>query len=113
LGRVREEAVEEDDVARLRRHGAQGNPGHLLERDRAPFLADEPVEARPADGYLQATVLDGGLVDADHRRGEEGRIARPPGLLVLMQLEAGTARLLEVDLLLEQHGRAAEQLLDR
>ena len=34
-------------------------------------------------------------------------------MLVLMQLEAGTARLLEVDLLLEQHGRAAEQLLDR
>ena len=102
---MRREAVEEDDVAGLRRHGVQREPGFV---QRVPFLADQPF-AVPARHHFEAAILQRRRVDR-HQGGDEQRgVAGPAGLLVLMRLEAGGAGHLEVDLLLEQHHRAAHQ----
>ena len=66
-----------------------------------------------AGDHLEAAVLDRRLVDRDHGADEVARIALPPGLGILVRLEAGTARHLEIDLLLEEDGLLAEKLGDR
>jgi len=43
---------------------------------------------------------------------EQRRVDRPTGLLILMRFEPPTTRHLEVDLVLEKHGWAAEQPFD-
>ena len=58
---------------------------------------------------LEAAVLQGGGVDAHERGEEKGGVDRPARLLVLMRLEAVAARHLEVDLVLEERDRPAEQ----
>ncbi len=59
---------------------------------------------------LEATVLGGRIVDRHHHGDEERGIGRPTGLLVLMRLEPIAAWQLEVDLVLEHHGRLSEEL---
>ena len=49
-------------------------------------------------------------VHRDQRRDVQRRVPRPAGLHVLVSLEAAAAGQLEIDLVLEEHGRLAEQL---
>jgi hypothetical protein len=58
---------------------------------------------------LETAVLDSGVVDAHERGQEERGEDRPARLLILMRLEAGPARHLEVDLVLEERHRPTEQ----
>ena len=111
LGGVRHVAVEEQHVAGLARHGTGGITCHLGARERLPFLADQAGEARSV-GDLEASVGQRRRVDADERGHEQRGEDRPSGLLVLVRLEAGASRFLEIDLVLEHHRRLVDQRLD-
>src|SRR6266540_1529616 len=109
---MRRVAVEEEHVAGLGWHGDEAEALHLPRIERPPLRADEPGDPR-AIAHFQATVLDARLIDGDHGGDEHARIARPAGLLVLVRLEPGAARHLEIDLLLEQAGGCPEELIHR
>jgi hypothetical protein len=105
---VRRVGIEEHRIARPRRDRTTPEASHVVVGERLPFFPDEP--ARVVSGAeLEAAVLGGGGVDADHGGDEEIGVGAPAGLLVLMRLEAVAARKLEVDLVLEEDGRLAEE----
>lgn len=90
FGGMGDVAVEEQHVAGFRGHVGQREAGHLLRGEGAPFVADQPREARGV-GHPEASVLLRRAVDADEGGEEEWRIGGPAGLLVLMRFEAGAA----------------------
>src|SRR5262249_22561251 len=105
-------AVEEEHVARLGWHRDEAEALHFRRIERPPLGANESGDPR-ATAHLQATVLNGRLIDRNHGGDKYTRIARPAGLLVLMRLEPGAARHLEIDLVLEQAGGCPEELVHR
>src|SRR5215831_4713653 len=109
---MRRVAVEKEHVARIGWHGDEVEALHLRRIKRPPFCADEPGDPRTI-AHFQATVLNRRLIDRDHSGDKHTRIARPASLLVLVRLEPGTARHLEIDLLLEQAGGCPEELIYR
>jgi hypothetical protein len=102
---MRHEAVEEDDIARLGLHRLKRQP---VAFQRMPLLPDEPLLV-PASGDFEAAILECGRIDRDHRGEEQRRVDAPSRLLILMGRETTAARQLEIDLVLEQHGLAAQQ----
>src|SRR5262245_17792043 len=103
LGRMRHVAVEEEHVAWLGRDGDEAEVLHLYYFEWSPFRANKSGESR-AIAHLQAAVLKRRRIDRDHGCEKHWRITRPAGLLVLVRLEPGAARHLEVDLVLEEAG---------
>src|SRR5262249_1454422 len=79
----------------------QGGP---LGSDQSPSVA--------ARCQLEAPVRLGRVVDGHQGRDEQRRVDAPSGLLILVRLEAVAARQLEVDLVLEEDGRLAEEGVD-
>src|SRR5262249_6646801 len=63
-------------------------------------------------GNLEATILRGRVVDRDKDGDEEGGVAGPAGLLILVRLETVAPRHLEIDLVLE-HDRGLTEKLSR
>src|SRR5262245_60413002 len=109
---MRRVAVEEEHIAGLGWHGDEAEALHLRHIERLPLRANELGEPR-AIAHFQATILNGRLIDRDHGGDKHARIARPPGLLVLMRLESGAAGHLEIDLFLEQAGGFPKELIHR
>jgi len=105
---VRCVGIEEHDVAGLGRHRTGIHAAHVVGGEGRPLIADESPRV-VSRGQLQAPVPRGGGIDADHRGDEQVGVGAPARLLVLMGLEAVAPGQLEVDLVLEEHGRLAEE----
>src|SRR5271166_114997 len=84
LGRMRDEAVEEDRISRRGWYRLQRQSGFV---QRVPFLTDQTL-AVPARHYFQAAVFQRRGIDRDQCRDEQRSVTSPAGLLVLMGLEA-------------------------
>ena len=82
----------------------------------APVSGFHSSPIRPAKRrrirHFQASVLGRRRVDADQGRHEQRRVERPSGLLILVRFKACATRHFEIDLVLEQDRRRAEQRLD-
>src|SRR4029453_16481263 len=87
---VRGIGVEEHRVARPGRYRAATELAHVVVGEGLPLLAQEPARVL-ASAQLEAAVLGGGGIDADHGGDEQVRVGAPAGLLVLVRLEAVSA----------------------
>ena len=105
---MRRVGIEEHRVAGLRRHRAAAEAPHVVVGEGLPLLPEQPAGV-VAGAQLQAAVLCGGGVDAEHGGHEQIGVGAPAGLLILVGLEAVAAGKLEVDLVLEEHGGLVEE----